>query len=148
MSKRKYKYWTESDVEFLKQNVNKLDDWELAEALGRTRDAVVHYKQRHRILQSHDFTAHIISLARGGSGTPMSPAEKFRAYVAKHGRKAKDAVFHAKAAGRLVEQPCEICNSAYCIAAHHANYDRPLEVRWLCARCHRRLHRRTHAKTV
>lgn len=35
---------------------------------------------------------------------------------------------------------CEICNSSYHVVAHHDDYSKPLEVRWLCARCHSNHH--------
>jgi ribosomal protein S27AE len=31
---------------------------------------------------------------------------------------------------------CQICGSDYFLHAHHEDYSRPLEVVWLCARCH------------
>lgn len=47
--------------------------------------------------------------------------------------------------GRLTQQPCEICNQAHA-HAHHDDYEKPLEVRWLCARCHRQLHARAQGQ--
>jgi len=40
--------------------------------------------------------------------------------------------------GKLIRQPCEICG-AIKVDAHHDDYSRPLNVRWLC-RSHHRLH--------
>ena len=42
--------------------------------------------------------------------------------------------------GILVRQPCEICGEQKS-QAHHDDYSRPLEVRWLCRNCHYKLHR-------
>jgi hypothetical protein len=42
--------------------------------------------------------------------------------------------------GKLVKEPCEICESIDQIVAHHPDYERPLDVRWLCNPCHMKLH--------
>ena len=42
---------------------------------------------------------------------------------------------------RLMRKPCEICGSLK-TEAHHDDYDKPLEVRWLCRIHHMRYHRR------
>lgn len=45
--------------------------------------------------------------------------------------------------GDLVKQPCEVCGTTEGrIDAHHDDYDKPLEVRWLCRLHHVRLHSR------
>ena len=56
-------------------------------------------------------------------------------------KKAHDMVAAAKANGSLIEQPCEICGSVIDVEAHHDNYSKPLEVRWLCIQHHRQHHR-------
>ena len=38
-------------------------------------------------------------------------------------------------AGRLSRQPCERCANTP-TDAHHHDYSKPLEIRWLCRRCH------------
>lgn len=50
-------------------------------------------------------------------------------------RKAQHLVYTEIRAGRMVRQPCEICGSEKA-DAHHDDYARPLEVRWLCRRHH------------
>lgn len=54
---------------------------------------------------------------------------------------ARNAVTHAKEKGLLVPQPCEACGATENIHAHHEDYRRPLNVRWLCVQCHRAEHR-------
>lgn len=71
---------------------------------------------------------------------------KRRAYVYEQGRKhrckhperykARYIVSNAIRDGRLARQPCEVCGAKRS-QAHHADYSKPLEVRWLCFQCHR-----------
>lgn len=35
---------------------------------------------------------------------------------------------------------CEMCGAHMYLHAHHDDYDRPLDVRWLCAACHNAWH--------
>jgi len=46
------------------------------------------------------------------------------------------AVSNAVRDGRLVKQPCEFCG-ALKVEAHHDDYTKPLEVRWLCNKHHK-----------
>jgi ribosomal protein S27AE len=55
-------------------------------------------------------------------------------------RAARVAVGKAVNAGRLVKQPCESCGNVKA-QAHHDDYSKPLEVRWLCTPCHAAEHR-------
>lgn len=54
----------------------------------------------------------------------------------KHKVKAHLAVKQALYKGLLVRQNCEFCDSPKS-QAHHPDYNKPLEVRWLCAIHHR-----------
>lgn len=40
----------------------------------------------------------------------------------------------------LIKKPCKVCKEKR-VDAHHPNYDKPLEVIWLCRQHHKDLHR-------
>lgn len=54
--------------------------------------------------------------------------------------KAHDAVETAIANGSLVRMPCEVCGATR-VDAHHDDYSKPLDVRWLCRGHHLEHHR-------
>lgn len=51
--------------------------------------------------------------------------------------KARTAVSNALRDGRLIKQPCEHCGATEKVQAHHNDYSKPLDVEWLCFKCHR-----------
>jgi ribosomal protein S27AE len=55
--------------------------------------------------------------------------------------KAHNAVSNALRDGKLTRGPCENCGAPRA-HAHHDDYSKPLEVRWLCSTCHGIEHRR------
>ena len=50
----------------------------------------------------------------------------------------------AKMRGKLIPKPCERCKSTEDLHMHHDDYDKPLDVRWFCAPCHRSWHKGLH----
>lgn len=55
--------------------------------------------------------------------------------------RAKNIVSAAKASGKLVPGNCADCGNLK-TEAHHEDYSKPLEVIWLCHRCHMKRHRK------
>lgn len=55
-------------------------------------------------------------------------------------RKAINMVNNAVRDGRLFRESCETCGSNKNVHAHHDDYAKPLNVRWLCAAHHRAWH--------
>lgn len=53
--------------------------------------------------------------------------------------RAHAVVAQALRSGRLIRQPCEVCGAVR-VDAHHPDYNRPLDVCWLCRRHHRAIH--------
>lgn len=60
-------------------------------------------------------------------------------------RAAHIAVGNAVRDGRLVKMPCEVCGASSA-EAHHDDYDKPLDVRWLCESHHDEWHRHNTPK--
>lgn len=60
-------------------------------------------------------------------------------------RKAQHAVGNAIRDGKLARQPCEVCGEANA-HAHHDDYSKPLDVRWLCTTHHAEWHRHNTPK--
>lgn len=50
------------------------------------------------------------------------------------------AVRNAVRDGKLTKMPCQICGSSIRVHAHHDDYSKPLEVRWLCTTHHKEWH--------
>ena len=56
-------------------------------------------------------------------------------------RKAHHAVEVALKRGTMTRaSECSRCGETYGIEAHHPDYDKPLEVIWLCVKCHAKEH--------
>lgn len=87
---------------------------------------------------------------RCACGTPIYPEASLcrRCYRAEHQpaddkQRARWKVQHAVRDGRMTRPTtCEACGSdgAGLIDAHHEDYARPFDVRWLCRLCHNRRH--------
>ncbi len=86
-----------------------------------------------------------LTMKRYGREKPHVVAEVNRRYREKNRdkRRAYDAL-HAAIHREEIIRPtaCESCGRRPIgtIHGHHADYTKPLEVRWLCELCHRRLH--------
>lgn len=57
--------------------------------------------------------------------------------------RAHAAVTKALKCGDLERKPCEVCGSVINVHAHHDDYAKPLDVKWLCPIHHKQEHRET-----
>lgn len=55
-------------------------------------------------------------------------------------QRAHSAVAHAIKNGSIIRMPCVRCGEAKSVG-HHEDYDKPLEVVWLCQPCHKLRHK-------
>lgn len=66
---------------------------------------------------------------------------KNRRHMVSGYQSAHNALTRAVRAGKVNKpQNCEACNVQGRIVGHHKDYSKPLEVIWLCASCHAKLH--------
>lgn len=54
--------------------------------------------------------------------------------------RAQTAVNNALRDRRLFKTPCALCGATERVQGHHKDYAKPLDVIWLCAQCHHRVH--------
>jgi len=78
------------------------------------------------------------------AATEDGKAARIRArkrWQSKHPKRkaAHDAVNSALQHKKLTKQPCFMCGCEE-VEAHHADYDRPLDVVWLCVAHHKEIH--------
>lgn len=60
---------------------------------------------------------------------------------------ARSKVHYALCSGKLVNPlKCDICGNKGYSEAHHDDYSKPLEVRWLCDKCHKEVHKNIRRK--
>lgn len=76
---------------------------------------------------------------RGNRQTKAYRDEYKRKYPNKY--KAHNIVSNAIRDGKLFPLSCEVCGNTHDLHAHHDDYLKPLNVRWLCARHHSQWHR-------
>jgi hypothetical protein len=64
----------------------------------------------------------------------QSSADKSKKYRRDNPDKccAHRVVRYALKKGRLDKLPCEVCGSTVMVHAHHEDYSKPLDVKWLC----------------
>lgn len=65
--------------------------------------------------------------------------ERERYRQRKHKKAANNALYRALLKGDIARESCSICGDED-TQAHHPDYDKPLEVTWLCVRHHTDLH--------
>lgn len=65
----------------------------------------------------------------------------------KHKRNAHNKVARALFNGKIKRRSdCEVCGSDEKIEAHHHDYSKPLDVIWLCVKCHKQEHKTEREK--
>lgn len=109
---------------------------------GRNRDSRRHYQTGY-YEKNKDVVINRVNAYRqteaGKRAKQISTARMRAKYPEKV--KARTMVGAAIKAGTLIPQPCEFCGCEK-TQAHHDDYGKPLEVKWVCDSCHKLLHKR------
>lgn len=100
----------------------------------RTRDRKLLTQRKWREANPDKYARHI-----------KSAAAKMASGAYEIQKAAREKVARAKRSGRLTQLPCEVCGSAHS-QAHHDDYSKPLDVRWLCKIHHSEIHRKYQPK--
>ncbi len=120
------KKWTKKEDEFLRENINKYSRKRMAELLDKKESQVRGYCYFHNIKKNKNIK----------NKTVIKSSLKEIAHR---------MVSEALRKGKLKRKNCELCNSKF-TDAHHKNYNKPLDIVWLCRRCHIYIHKLLKSK--
>lgn len=75
-----------------------------------------------------------------GFATTNMGAKKLHIFRHPEKHRARNIVYQALKYGSMVRQPCEVCGEAK-VEAHHEDYSKPRDVKWLCRKHHMERHK-------
>jgi ribosomal protein S27AE len=142
--------WTEEETEIVNRFYLEKDDGELAEMLNKTQSQIKYKRLRlglnlpKEVLEERRKK---VGLKRPkGENCPNWKGGSYRHTITQRKRypekaKARWAVANALREGRLKREPCQECGEIKS-EAHHEDYTKPLEVDWLCKKCHTIRHKK------
>lgn len=103
--------------------------------LGKCKSCVKSRVAKHRIENIDSIREY--DRKRGGRQDPTYLKEWREKYPKKY--KAHNMINNHKRDGNIYEEPCFVCGSLK-VVAHHDDYDKPLNVRWMCQAHHKQWH--------
>ena len=105
-------------------HVNKCKECNKRDVSLNRKDKIDHYREYDR--------------QRGNRQTPEYQKAKREKWPQQY--KAQTMVSNAVRGRKLFKEPCEVCHDTERVHAHHDDYSKPLNVRWLCPAHHRAWH--------
>lgn len=122
-----YRYWSKPENrERKRQKDKRYYERHKEDILRRTEKYQAEHPEQRKETNKRYYRNHKDSESARQKKYIKNNREKYRAH-----RAVQSAVLK----GVLDRQPCSVCGEAKA-EAHHDNYNKPLEVRWLCHKCH------------
>lgn len=103
--------------------------------MNECRECAKARSRRNRLASIDYYRAY--DRARGNRQSEAYLSEYREKYPRKY--KAHNKVNNAIRDKKLFREPCESCGAENSVA-HHDDYSKPLDVRWLCQACHKQWH--------
>lgn len=131
-----------------KERINELARKRYQENLEKSRLSVKKSYQKHRKRREQYLLFHKEEIRAQQKRWREANKEQIKEYMREYslGAKARIRIFASSKvnntlkSGKLIKQPCEMCGCLE-VEAHHSNYNEPLNVMWLCKKCHEEWHK-------
>ena len=131
-----------------KERINELARKRYQENLEKSRLSVKKSYQKHRKEREQYRFSHKEEIRAQQKRWREANKEYAKDYMKEYSFKTKtririfasSKVNNALKSGKLVKQPCEVCGCLE-VEAHHPDYNKPLDVMWLCKKCHEEWHK-------
>lgn len=109
--------------------------------LSKCKQCICANVRKHRLNNIEKVRAYDLDRAKTDKrkAATFAQTKKLRSEDSRRVR-CHNAVARATKAGTLIKQPCDVCGDEKSVA-HHEDYDRPLDVTWLCQPCHKARHK-------
>lgn len=116
-----------------------------------TKDPILYERRKKRDRNRKNSVERVQKVKENLKWIKENDPIKWRAYLdkkneynrgMKHKRYAHNKVSKALLSGKIIRPiKCTKCDSVEKLQAHHHDYDKPLDVEWLCIPCHAKEHR-------
>lgn len=137
--------WTEEQKQFVIDNLNLMSDRELSLVLDKKIGCVSSFRKRKGLKRSINIRKHPNQKGKnnynwkGGVSKNNMRYKRRSKFTHPKEDRARGIARRALNKGTLIPQPCEKCGKLE-VQMHHDDYDKPLDVRWLCPEHHSEEH--------
>jgi len=147
----KNKKWSEDELNFLRENVNKLDNGKLSIEIGCSKSSVKEALRYYKIRRDEAFSRSLLNpigkfsgdkhpMWKGGISKDLTYWWRLHKDKYPERARAREIAKYAVRSGKIKRMPCEMCNSKKS-HHHHEDYSKPLDLTWLCQKHHVERHK-------